>query len=467
MLTKLRVKGFKSLNDISVDFGPFTCIAGANGAGKSNLFDAIMFLRDLADMPIIAAAHQVRDRGGRRSGSVGSIFTRHKGGAASEMAFEAEFLVPDKVVDDFNRQGEPHVTHLRYRLVLEYVLDERSGNERIGLCHESLVYIPKREFSKSLFPHETVFWESVKGGVKTTDFISTAKEPHDGSTTIKIHQDSGNSRGRPESIPASGMERTALSGVNTIDRPTALAARREMQSWALLQLEPSALRQPDDFATPSGIHVAPSGAHMPATLRRLDRDAEVANRLSELIPDVAELGVEVDEKRQLKTLYLTNRDGIRYPAKALSDGTLRFLALAIIHADSESGGVICLEEPENGIHPSRIEAMARLLRDMAVNPNERVDESNPLRQVIINTHSPLLVRQLHTRDLVVCRQRRQGGAPFSAFEFLADTWRCEISSERPTSLGALIAYLDQEDADNEEHDGTVGALLRDQLDLFN
>ncbi|URV25413.1 AAA family ATPase [Burkholderia gladioli] len=466
MLTKLRVKGFKSLNDVSVNFGPFTCIAGANGAGKSNLFDAIMFLRDLADMPIIAAAHQVRDRAGRRSGSVGSIFTRHKSGIVPEMLLEAELLVPNEVVDDFNRKGEPRVTHLRYRLVLMYVLDERSGSERIVLREESLAYIPKREFSKNLFPHSSEFWESVKGGVKTTDFISTSDEPHDGGPTVSIHQDSGSS-GRPERIPASGMERTALSGINTIDRPTALAARREMQSWALLQLEPSALRQPDDFTTPADIHVAPSGAHMPATLRGLDKDADVANRLAELIPDVAELSVEVDEKRQLKTLYLTNRDGIRYPAKALSDGTLRFLALAIIHADSGSGGVICLEEPENGIHPSRVEAMARLLRDMAVNPNERVDEGNPLRQVIINTHSPLLVRQLISRDLVVCRQRRQNGAPFSAFEFLADTWRSDVSDERPTSLGVLMAYLDSDDADDSSKERTVGALLRDQLKLFN
>ncbi|KAF1030139.1 MAG: hypothetical protein GAK40_00161 [Burkholderia plantarii] len=56
MLTKRRVQGFKRLNDVSVNFGPFTCIAGANGAGKSSGFDAIMLLRDPADMPIIAAA---------------------------------------------------------------------------------------------------------------------------------------------------------------------------------------------------------------------------------------------------------------------------------------------------------------------------------------------------------------------------------------------------------------------------
>ena len=48
MLTRLHVKGFKNLVDTEVHFGPFTCIAGANAVGKSNLFDAIRFLSLLA-----------------------------------------------------------------------------------------------------------------------------------------------------------------------------------------------------------------------------------------------------------------------------------------------------------------------------------------------------------------------------------------------------------------------------------
>ncbi|MEN9520623.1 MAG: recombination protein [Cyanobacteriota bacterium] len=54
MLTRLKVTGFKNLVDVDVRFGAFTCIAGANGVGKSNLFDAIRFLSALADMPLLA-----------------------------------------------------------------------------------------------------------------------------------------------------------------------------------------------------------------------------------------------------------------------------------------------------------------------------------------------------------------------------------------------------------------------------
>jgi AAA15 family ATPase/GTPase len=65
MLTRLRVSGFKNLFDVDISFGPFTCIAGANGVGKSNVLDAIVFLSALADRPLIDAALSVRDQKAR------------------------------------------------------------------------------------------------------------------------------------------------------------------------------------------------------------------------------------------------------------------------------------------------------------------------------------------------------------------------------------------------------------------
>ncbi|HEX8249142.1 MAG TPA: AAA family ATPase, partial [Pyrinomonadaceae bacterium] len=73
MLTRLKVKGFKNLVDVDVRFGAFTCIAGSNGVGKSNLFDAIRFLSDLADHSLIRAATSVRDE----TSDVRSIFRKY------------------------------------------------------------------------------------------------------------------------------------------------------------------------------------------------------------------------------------------------------------------------------------------------------------------------------------------------------------------------------------------------------
>ncbi|MBL0038206.1 MAG: AAA family ATPase [Nitrosomonadales bacterium] len=73
MLTRLHINGFKNLLNVEIAFGPFTCIAGTNGVGKSNLFDAIMFLRDLTDYSLTEAAARVRDPVGR-SGDLKAIF---------------------------------------------------------------------------------------------------------------------------------------------------------------------------------------------------------------------------------------------------------------------------------------------------------------------------------------------------------------------------------------------------------
>jgi AAA15 family ATPase/GTPase len=83
MLTRLRVAGFKNLVDVDVRFGPFTCVAGPNGVGKSNLFDAIAFLHFLAERPLSEAALSVRGEGSRAA-DVRGLF--HRVGPTSRRA---------------------------------------------------------------------------------------------------------------------------------------------------------------------------------------------------------------------------------------------------------------------------------------------------------------------------------------------------------------------------------------------
>jgi len=232
-----------------------------------------------------------------------------------------------------------------------------------------------------------------------------------------------------------------------------------MRSWRILQLEPSSLRRPDGLDAPATLGA--DGSHLPATLYRLARMAEpggigepepdtssiyarVANRLWELVDDIRDVYVERDEKRGLLTLMATSRDGTSHPAIALSDGTLRFLALAVLEEDATATGLICLEEPENGIYPERIPAMLRLLRGIAMDAEEPVGPGNPLRQVIVNTHSPAVVGQVDRDSLVVAElvETLRGGQRFRGAHFSAmpGTWRCESGAEA-VPIGQLLTYL--------------------------
>ena len=87
MITRMKISGFKNLVDVDVRFGPFTCVAGANGVGKSNLFDAIMFLSTLAEKPLIEAAIFVRGEGGRAA-DVRHLFHQSGEDYADKMSFE-------------------------------------------------------------------------------------------------------------------------------------------------------------------------------------------------------------------------------------------------------------------------------------------------------------------------------------------------------------------------------------------
>jgi hypothetical protein len=63
-----------------------------------------------------------------------------------------------------------------------------------------------------------------------------------------------------------------------------------------------------------------------------------------------------------------------------------------MHEDATVGGVVCMEEPENGIHPANAGAMVSLVRDLAVDQFEEPGPDNTIRQAIVNTHSPAVVR---------------------------------------------------------------------------
>ena len=457
MLTRLKVSGFKNLVDVDVPLGPFTCIAGANGTGKSNLFDAIQFLSALADHTLIDAAQSVRSEEGRTS-DVRNLFYRMGDTDTTEMSLEAEMIISEAGADDLGQQAKATTTLLRYRVVLAYRVDDsRPSLGSLELLEERLEHLKLGDWGKHLkFADHRMDWrDSVLKGVRRVPFISTRIQG--GDRVVKVHQDGGTSVGS-QTILSQTLPRTVLSTINTAESPTALLARREMQSWRLLQLESSSLREPDEFTTSSGL--GNDGSHLPATLYGLVRSkknsnpssqgqeiyAQVAAWLSELIDDVAAVRIDRDERRELLTFEVIDHSGTVYPARSLSDGALRFLALSVLESDPKATGLICLEEPENSIHPTRIPLILGLLQNIATDVTIPVGSDNPLRQVIVSTHSASVIQEIYDDTLLIAESAED--APDSQqlngvrFSWLSDTWRAKALPEViPVSKDQLLAYL--------------------------
>ncbi len=451
MLTRLRISGFKNLADVDIRFGPFTCVAGANGAGKSNLFDAIRFLSALADMPVMDAARQVRYESGTHADTKALFHCAHKQRRRT-IRLEAEFIIPQTGIDNLGRTVIARHTVFSYAVTLTYA-SKQQGNGRIRLTSEKLKLLGAENCCA--FSHSPAWFKSViKISKPRGTYIQRVRQTDSGQYAIVLKRENG---AQVISAEADKLERTLLSDVTAKDNPAAFLVRQELRSWRVLHLEPSLLRKPGDPDN-SSRELAGDGSNLSEVLYYLaNRDAEqreqiyarIANQLALLIDCVHAVRVKRDKEHNALILQAAWKDRLFHDAAALSDGTLRFLALAVLEEEM-SNGLLCLEEPENGIHPARISAIVSLLEAIAMDTEEYADVDNPLRQVIINTHSPWLVQYVADNSLLFAKTlefaRKLKGKFIRVensvvFLGMSNTWRAEPNSEHSISKGSLLSYL--------------------------
>lgn len=388
MITYIKIHGFKSFHNFEMVFTPLTVVAGVNASGKSNLFDALQLLARLAEVDLKTAFSEQR-------GHPSELFTQYdEDDYATEMEFIVEMLVNRKVKDNWGGEVDLKYTRLRYQLKIKresnisgfenlYIVDERLENLKHNEDNWVKNYIPKTVL-------ET--WRPKVTGRRAIPYIKT--EDKSGIATIVVHQDG--QAGNKKVFPAKNASQTVLSSINTIDFQHILAAKQEMLSWKFMQLNPEDLREPTRQDLGIRDTITASGKNLAAALFRIKQDDEytltaISRDLNNLLPNLTEVNVYDDKANRQFIIKVKGDDGREFSSRVLSEGTLRLLTLCVLQYDQQHTGLLCFEEPENGIHPFRIEAMARLLKELTV---DFKDTEMPLRQVIVNTHSPVLVSQL-------------------------------------------------------------------------
>lgn len=397
MLTRLEIDGFKTFEDLAIDLAPFTAIIGNNAAGKSNLFDVIQLLSNLATRDVSEAVKDMR-------GEPLELFRQTAGGRAKQIRLAAEVLVDPVVRDPWGSEVKLSHTRMRYEVTLER-RELRPGIERIQVAREAVFPILRKEdrWAKETEPSKTFRATHLKY-LRMKPWLTTEDKPE--GLTFSIHQDGKQGRNRP----ASAAEATVLYSVtNAAEFPHLFALREEMRYWRLLQLDPALLRKSAP-ATATDVLNA-DGSNLAAVLAQLKVEtatasqpngvlSDIAAELNNLIAGVTRLDAQLHEASREYRIELTMRDGLPFSSRVISDGTLRVLALLTLLHDPRHRGLICFEEPENGVHPARIRQLVQRLRDMVTNPGEDIPDEKPapLSQLLVNSHSPVVLAALVDKE---------------------------------------------------------------------
>ncbi|MCF6469167.1 hypothetical protein FAF44_12300 [Nonomuraea sp. MG754425] len=402
MLTHIEIDGFKSFANFKLDVPPFLVVIGPNASGKSNLFDGVQLLRRLVDTP------SLYDAFAEARGDLGELFRRRGDGSfVGGMTFAIEVLLDPKVVDQFGAEFE--VSHTRIRYELE-IVQRRSDD---GFVRP---YVAREEARPIRSADDAWVRDQQAGKDFRASFLRYKRQSPLLETTVddagrrvfRIAQEGR--QGRKRELAAHAAEATVLSSITSAGEfPLLYALRKEIASWRFLQLDPASLRMPSSRHQ-RGEQLDPSGANLAKVLRRIEQTTadEFGSSLNEIAADMARVvrgfaGIEVEENlaKEQWEIYLRTRDEGRVSARVASDGTLRVLALLAALYDPAHRGLICFEEPENGIYPQRLRELVRHLRKLVTDPARVVEEEEPLAQLIMSSHSPLMLVALDSKDLLV------------------------------------------------------------------
>jgi predicted ATPase len=170
-----------------------------------------------------------------------------------------------------------------------------------------------------------------------------------------------------------------------------------------VRLDPDSLRVPGGLLPddqPLQLH--PRGVGLASVYDRiLNRGDEAFIRIStdlrRLFPTVKRLGLRVlDTNKKKLEVELVDRTIV--DAEAMSEGMLYFLGFAA-QEWLDPVAVLLVEEPENGLHPSRVRDVMQVLR--------RISERGT--QVLIATHSPLVVNELRPEEVSIVTRTNERG----------------------------------------------------------
>ena len=357
MFNRIKLKNILSFGPDGQDleFGPLNVLIGPNGSGKSNFIEVIGLLKAAPKeltAPVIA------------------------GGGISNWIWRGENSTPP--------------TSKPVSAEIEAELDYPGGKQPL---RHSLAFTEKGHRFE-VIDERVEFEKPIAGGGAE---VEVHFEWRDGRPSLPVEN-----LNRPRLLLFDDRQKSILSQLRDPYHYPALTwlgdiypRMRLYREWSFGRNTPP--RLPQDAALPNDFLIE-GGQNLGLMLNRLKREPTAKNQFLNSVRQLYEGVVDFDVIIEGGTVQVILQEGNNIvPAVRLSDGTLRYLCLLAILCHPTPPPLVCLEEPELGLHPDILPGLADLLR-----------EASGRCQLIVTTHSDTLVDALTDtpESVVVCEKEK-------------------------------------------------------------
>ncbi|WP_027389467.1 AAA family ATPase [Chrysiogenes arsenatis] len=349
-IESIRLKNFKAFRDVHLkDIPAFLVVVGANGTGKSTLFDIFGFLHDC----LKGNVRQALDKRGRFV----EVLSR-----------------------GCNPQSDTILIEIQYRMVIAkkkrlvtYSLEigEQSGSPVV--LKEILRY--KRGQYGS--PFHFLNFENGEGFAITNEEDFSKADEELERETQKV---------APETL--------AIKGLGQFERfKAANAFRRLIENWHVSDFHISAARGRKDAAGETE-HLSQTGDNLPLVARYLHEEhSAIFDRIlaimAKRVPGIASVEPKLMDDGYLTLKFQDGSFKTPFLDRYVSDGTIKMFAYLVLLYDPKPHPLLCVEEPENQLYPQLMSELAEEFRSYA----------NRGGQVFVTTHSPDFLNALEIEEV--------------------------------------------------------------------
>ncbi len=337
-IESIKLKNFKSFRDAQMlDIPSYCVVVGANGTGKSTLFDIFGFLKDCLTFNVRQAL-QVR-------GGFNEVISRDAA-ANAEIEIEIKFRMDIAGID---------------RLVTYVVKIGEDGNKPV-VCREILRYKRGRYGS----PYHFLDFSEGSGYAITNeeDFDKPDEELEREEQSI-------------------GRDVLAIKGLGQFERFKAASAFRSLiENWHVSDFHINLARGSKDAAG-FDEHLSVTGDNLQLVARNIyenhpDIFQKIVSVMKSRVPGINQIKPVPTPDGRLLLSFQDNAFQDPFIDKYVSDGTIKMFAYLVLLYDPEPHPLLCVEEPENQLYPKLQPELAEEFRHYALHGG----------QVFVSTHSP-------------------------------------------------------------------------------